>query len=225
MYNYARRLIVTTLIICFLIGCGSNDPVRPDPEPLWSDIDLSSYEPTITRDPASIKPSGTTDYWEFYHAILPSGYYASFHVGVKCQNAKNQEKCISDFDTLRFLEEEEKGKKGFLPFIVSNTGDDSFRWDSIGTFLGTIDSKDEAMMLIESGNGYSFHWFYLTSKEEGAIREIDDGYEIIALKGVGDCRQHGYTPIHRFLLHVARDGGIQVLREQVYRLDEGCGIP
>jgi len=180
---------------------------------LWSDIDLSMYEviPSLEDETLhweNVQPAKATDYWElrsYYNGVIAK-------VGNKCQTATNQEACMVAFDTLNGT--------GFKPlyfqvrdrrFVVSNHGDTNCVWDTLEklkVFLGTINSKEEAILLAVG------HVFGAgEKKEEGAIREVDGEYELIVLKGVRNC-----NPIqtNRYLIRIQPSGELRVLREQIY---------
>lgn len=92
-------------------------------------------------------------------------------------------------------------------------------WDSIDAlkaFLGPVDSEEEAALLVNA-NGFSWE---PDNKEAGAIRQVGEEYELIALKTVRFC-----TPVQmdRFLIRIDRGGGLGILGEQVFtRMDNSC---
>ncbi len=94
---------------------------------------------------------------------------------------------------------------------------------ALRAFLGEIDTRDEATLLAEA-SGY--HWG--TSKEQAAIKEVADGYDLVVLRYLDTttrCEHGGYrADLHRILLHISHSG---VLTEQARQFLErgGCGIP
>ena len=161
-----------------------------------------------------------TDYWELRG---PLGIVAK--AGNKCKTAKNQEGCITEFDALRSY-------RGFVNrciheipcyvYIVLNHGDSNIISDtleSLKELLGTIDSKEEAMLL---ATGYDFYGDG-EDKEAGAIRESDGEYEMIVLNLVDRCPPQ----TNRYLIRIKPSGRLNILREQMYRRTTGvvCGSP
>jgi len=182
---------------------------------LWHDIDLSLYEvvpswvdPVLeARNWENVQLAKPTDYWE-----LRGPFGIVTKAGNKCKTAKNQEGCITEFDALNSY-------RGFVNrciqiscvvYIVSNHGDSNIisnTLDGLKELLGTIDSKEEAILL---ATGYDFYGLG-DNKEAGAIRESDGEYEMIVLK-------LARSPIqtNRYLIRIKPSGRLNILREQIY---------
>ena len=190
---------------------------------LWQDIDLSLYEviPSLldsalnARNWENVQFSKTTDYWELRG---PFGIIAK--AGNKCKTAKNQGGCITEFDAIG-------SNRGFGPpcppapcsrYIVSNHGDSNIILDTLDglkELLGTIDSKEEAILLV---TGYEFYGLG-DNKEAGAIREINGEYEMIVLKSVSPCP----IQVNRYFVRIQLSGRLNILREQIYeRITNAC---
>lgn len=98
--------------------------------------------------------------------------------------------------------------------IVTTKGDTVTRWtgpEQILALLGTIDTDDEALLVVDS-NGYSV-WCPgdgIPGYPEDAVPEIqvvDDGFEVIATKVVKTCP----VVLRRFRLRVRASGEIEEL--------------
>jgi len=191
---------------------------------LWRDIEVSLHEvipsffrPALeARNWGNVQLAKPTDYWE-----LKSPGEITAKAGNKCKTAKNQEGCITEFDALNSY-------RGFGPsclpvscfmYIVSNHGDSNIisdTLDGLKELLGTIDSKEEAIIL---ATGYDFYGDG-EDKEAGAIREIDGEYEMIVLKSVDSC---GPIQTNRYLIRIKPSGTLNILREQLYwRMTNTC---
>jgi hypothetical protein len=190
---------------------------------LWHDVNVSLYEviPSLfgskleARNWENVQLAKPTDYWELRG---PGGIIAK--AGNKCKTAKNQEGCITEFDALN----SDRGVGNLcaqIPcyiYIVSNHGDSNIisnTLDGLKELLGTIDSKEEAIIL---ATGYDFYGDG-ENKEAGAIREIDGEYEMIVLKLVDPCPLQE----NRYLIRIKLSGTLNILREQLYwRMTNTC---
>lgn len=160
-------------LVFFLVaaGCpevGTDDIIR---DPLWPDIDLSLYQSGLPF--RNIRPS-TIDYWELR---LIADHRVVVAVGDKCSKASNPQACVTEFDALRV----DSGfgnavcREPFYPcleYIVSNQGDTNRIWntlDKLKEFLGTIDSKEEALLLAE---GHGFYTFWAVSISNGIVSDL-----------------------------------------------------
>ena len=204
---------VSLILFFVMMGCTVTDDIYR--EPLWPDIDLSLYRQyEVNWD--NLKPSEEIDYWE----LRPiSDHSAILKAGDKCKNATNRETCIAEFDALRT--DSGFGEICYLRFsciryVVTNQGGNNRLWDTLEelkSFLGTIDSKEEAILLAE-GDGFfiscaiSGH----PSCFPGGIREIDGEYEMIVQKQISFCGPH---QMNRYLIRIDTSTGLRVLREQI----------
>ncbi len=216
--------IVSILLLSFVLsGCIDSRP-KIKREPLWPDIDLSLYEsvpdlrePTLTpahiaRDWIKVHPAEPVNYWEFRfdETIIVA------QAGEKCKTASDPNICVANFDAIKGAPNEGARCKISPPdfcsyAIVSNYGDTNHIWDSLEklrAFFGEIDSKEEAILLAFGNGLYGSN----TNKAEGAIREIDNEYELIILVH--------FRPIHddeerRLLTRIDRSGVRRGLREHI----------
>lgn len=231
-------ILVVFLVVLGYAGCGVGDKVKRDR--LWSDIDLSLYQfISFSRDtkanPNNIHPAMTTDYWElrsnFDHKLIVSA-------GDKCSKASNPQACTTEFDALR-------ADHGFgdtichTPpcggYIVSNQGSNNQVWntvDKLKEFLGTIDSKEEAVLLAE-GHGFfasdavslnNAYWGVAYASPppsyNGGVREIDGEYELVVRKYISLCSPWREN---RYLIRIKPSGDLIILREQINEHYDGQG--
>ena len=104
--------------------------------------------------------------------------------------------------------------------FISVEGTDIKTWwrtDEARAFLGDVQSLVEALIIARS-HGYSFN---PGEKKLGAIREIEDGFELVGTKAINSC-----NPIRtdRFLLRVNRDGSIEVVSSEIIERRKGCFV-
>jgi len=241
MGNEKKSLYWNVSLILFFVMMGCIPPGGDDVDrdPLWPDIDLSLYQ-SYPIGWHNVLPAVPTDYWELRSS---SDHKVSLTVGDKCSKAQNPQACTREFDTLRV-------DRGFgnpicrdayvypcEQYIVSNHGNDNRVWDTLDKlkeFLGTIDSKAEALLLAEGhgfftlsavsrGNGTTnqtsrISWggvayaFTPSSPLDGGVREIDGEYELIVQKTISVC-----SPRHnnRYLIRIKPSGEFIILREQI----------
>jgi hypothetical protein len=102
--------------------------------------------------------------------------------------------------------------------VVTTHASDVQRWvgmDSVKQLLGSIDSVDDALLLVNSA-GYD-----LSCNDAAAtsVRQIQDGYEVYATKMTETC-----TPIRttRYHLRVSQAGELSVLGSITLRLQENA---
>lgn len=88
--------------------------------------------------------------------------------------------------------------------------------DQLRPFLGDINTPDEAALLAEA-SGY--HWG--GSKEDAAIREVADGYQLLVLQQqqTSDCP---LSDVYRVLLHVSRSAALTEERSEL--IEQMCGV-
>ena len=233
---------VTLILFFVMMGCIPPGGDDVDRDPLWPDIDLSLYQ-SYQIDWNNVLPAMPTDYWELRSNFdTRTPIVPSIIVGEKCSKASNPKVCMTEFDALR-------ADSGFgsvicggiiyscQQYIVSNLGNENRLWDTLDKlkeFLGTIDSKTEALLLAEGhgfftlsavsrGNGTTnqtskISWggvayaFTPPSPLDGGVREIDGEYELIVQKTISLC-----SPRHnnRYLIRIKPSGDLVILREQI----------
>ena len=88
--------------------------------------------------------------------------------------------------------------------------------EDVLNFLGEIDTPGEAL-LVARANGY---YWAVDEKNDGAFREVNDGFELIVIQTVSYC-----FPVqsNRFHVKVNRSGDISIISEEVKEIMEnGC---
>jgi hypothetical protein len=205
--------------IAFLAAAGSgcDSSIEVDPR------DYDKIPALEQLDYSQVDPAEALRYWEYRfgfggpesdHTVIGSG-------GATIKDSIDAS-LIASFDSAR-------AETGFgvfcLPgycykYIVAIRGNHFALWateNELLNFLGEIDSREEAIMLIDA-NGY--HWSTIDI-QDGAIRDIDDGYELVVLKTVEFC-----APIvtKRYLLRVSSTGVITVVEEEERYRNEGACV-
>ena len=84
-------------------------------------------------------------------------------------------------------------------------------------FLGEIDSPGEAL-LIARANAY---YWAVNNKNNGAIKETQDGFELIVMQTVSYCLPF---QTNRFHLKVDREGNITIVSEEIAEVDENACV-
>jgi hypothetical protein len=216
-YKGVLLILFLTLVGCVCTIIETNGVPPKEEYPLWGDIALETFDVASSYNDLnwmSVQPAEATDYWELWE----SGYDQPLaKVGEKCSKATNVGDCVIAFDALR----PNTGPSDPLcnsylcrsVYIRSNQSDNNRLWDTtdkLKDFLGTINSKEEAILL---ARGYQFHVVPSEIKFGGGFREIDGEYELIALKMVS-----APDSIKRYLIRIKPSGELIVLREQDYKL-------
>jgi len=215
----AFTLIAT--VASLLTGCGASDASFVE------DLDLTQYEQlpdlnNLSLDLDAVSLSENITYWEFredaQHPLDEVRVLGAS--GQLCDGAADEATCQADFEALA-------PGNGFgwhahptdmFYYFAVNQGEQTFALtspDEVKNFLGTIDSKEKAI-LIALAEGY--HWG--NDKDVGAIKEVDGGYELIVLETVSYC-----TPLqsNRLLVRISTDATTSVANEEVFRqLDDHC---
>ncbi|WP_236517047.1 ferritin-like domain-containing protein [Sandaracinus amylolyticus] len=133
--------------------------------------------------------------------------------GTRCGDATDATTCTEAFDAATIPTSEG------AHHVVSTDGDRVEAWTGRARFaelLGTIDTPDEALMMVWS-EGFTVE---CGSVSRSAVREVEGGFEVIARKTVRDC-----NPIvtRRFVLFVSSAGEIEeIASEEVERMDGAC---
>jgi hypothetical protein len=85
------------------------------------------------------------------------------------------------------------------------------------SFLGPIDSPEDAILMVFY-DGYRVGRSLDGGCDTAAVRKVDDGYEVFATAMTSSC------PVmnSRYLLHVASDGVITILRSAEASAEGGC---
>lgn len=209
------QILLLILISALVFSCEEKD------EPFK--VNLDTFEAVTEEYPFSgLAPGTNPDYWEVDHVIHGNVVVAQSS-GVKCDGAADQEACLDEFESV------DKGYYGFggscppgncFMIIKYQMDGETFvvrEFSELKQFLGQIDSKSDAILLLLA-EGCQFS---STSKEAGAIRETESGYQTLVTLRISDCMpiQH-----NRYLLNVGRDGSIKVLEkeERYYYHKDAC---
>jgi hypothetical protein len=198
-----------------LLGCDSS-----------FEVDLADFEqlPALEGlDYSRVVPSDSLDYWEYRFAFFGSAPPDSV-IGSGGWRTKDSlgSGLIASFDSTQ-------AETGFgiqcLPgycfkYILGVSDNQFLMWatqEELGDFLGTIDSREEAIILVD---GFRYHW-NTVDKAEGGIRDVEDGFELVVLKTVEFCAP---VQTNRYVLHVSTSGVITELQEEVRYKDESACI-
>lgn len=216
--SYTRRtLSAFSLVFCLAVAflsCNSDD------------ISSDGFDPiTESMLYGSISPEATANYFEIRLGFCPGDEdYSILHAaGTACEQASDPGACEANL--------EQQGPDGFgynlgcLPgccttYIITENQGEFASYDSrdeLLTFLGSIDSRSDALLWVQSDQYY----FPYNDVNAAGIRDMPDGsYRIIALQTVAFC-----APIitEQVLLEVSPDGSIRELERREYsRLENAC---
>ena len=113
--------------------------------------------------------------------------------------------CLPDycFSFIKYLQEGDS-------FLVTSKED-------LLNFLGEIDSPGEAL-LVARANAY---YWAVNDKNSGAIKETQDGFELIVMQTVSYCLPF---QTNRFHLKVDRKGNITIVSEEIAEIDENACV-
>ena len=89
--------------------------------------------------------------------------------------------------------------------------------EDVLNFLGEIDTPGEAL-LVARANGY---YWSVNNKNNGAIKEIQDGFELIVMQTVSYCLPF---QTNRFHLKVDRRGNITIVSEEIAEIGENSCV-
>ena len=215
--NAGRRLALGGLALgtAALSGCGS----------FVDDLDLDTFTqaPAVESfDLSRLKPAESVTYIELRTGYgVPGEDHVVASDGTKCAEATDEAACVAAFDALG----SQVGFGGCADcgdhyYYAVNRGDQSWTAGSLSellTLFGTIDAAEEALS-IASSQGY---YWSSTSKEEGAYRQAESGYELIVKKLVSGC-----MPVESdlYLLWVHAEGAVEILEQEVLDKEQGACI-
>lgn len=184
-------------------------------------VSIDTFEeipPLAQLEFSTVQPAGPYDYWELRESI-PS----STHTTIASGGTLRRDDIAPD---LRITFDATTAVAGFGPFcppgdcfryFTTLLGDTVTTWadaQQVAALLGTINNTVEAALLALA---HGYHWG--PTKEQGAIRPVADGYELVVLKTLSPCSP---VRIDRFLLRIAGSGQITILRSEVWRTEPGC---
>ena len=196
-----RQLFSLIAIVTILTSCTDENLI----ESSW---DYSGFSPIESHQPfEDVQPAYEFDYWELVKHTPDQPETVQFRFGSVCKEANNPRKCTYNFfrmeDTgINFAESTKKDQTYY--YLKSNQRDYNKVWESVDdlkTFLGTIDSEGDALLLA-AANGY---FFVTDDRHMSGIRKNKDGYDVIGLKIVSTCEPY---QINKFLLQIDKNGNV-----------------
>lgn len=209
-----KKVIFISALI-FLVSCSTDDSITTD-----------GFEPISEKYPFDdLNPEVETSYWELNYALVKGRDDFDEEIivqnGVICINAE-EELCQEEFRNL-------KPEFGFAPsclpglcfFYLKYQADGQNHLvgskDELLQFLGDINTKDEALLWVRANDYY----FRINDIDAGAIKEVNSNFELIVLKTVSYC-----TPVqsNRYHLLIKSNGEIEVLKEEVFSVDENSCV-
>lgn len=211
MERRIARLVVGLAFLGAALGCDSSldvDPQEYEPIPDIADLELHNVQPQVAYD-----------YWELRFAMEGSPHDVVGSAGSKSKSELDPE-VVAKFDSTHV-------ELGFsascLPaycykYIASVRGATIETWASteeLRSFLGTIDAPEEAILLAEA-EGY--YWIE-DRLEAGAIKQVDDGYDLVVLKLVAYCAP---IQVDRYLLHIDRAGRMTQKDSELWSESNAC---
>jgi len=210
------RKLPILIVAMLLFSCSDDDD--------GIKVNLDDFE-AITEDfPFNdLHPATNFDYFELIRAIVnspeaPNNEYILSSSGELC----SAETCKTNFEQMT-------ADRGFGPdclpgscfnYIKAQKNDQFSIINSkegLKDFLGTIDTAGDALLWVRT-NGY---YWDLSDIANGAIKETEDGFELIMLQTVKYC-----TPLqtNRFHLKIDYDGTISILAEEVAEFDKNACV-
>lgn len=144
--------------------------------------------------------------------------------GKPCAGASDVDACESALEAQpEFLTRTRCGMAGCTSYWVAASRGDEVRLfgsrHDLVRFLGEIDSPEDALLLVYYDGYEPGHAIASDVCQSAAVREVEDGFEVYAHRNTSDCAPIRTT---RYLLHVGRDGVVQVLREGIGSEAGGC---
>ncbi|AKT44023.1 hypothetical protein [Chondromyces crocatus] len=192
------------------------------------DPDLQGFiaaPPIHALDLSGLQPREPFTYVEMRQVIGRSTPQVQSSAGTKCGESRYRARCIAQFDALLPRADLGGFNRSCMPigcssYLAVNRGESNFvlaaDWQLIREF-GEVDSTEEALLLVSSAG---YRWDGQGDVMRGGIREVVDGYEVIALRYTSTC-----APIveERSKLFVSRDGSISTLDvEEISRIPNLC---
>jgi hypothetical protein len=196
------------------------------PENAWFPVQASGLRPRHDYDYVAIRrrvgteggeetDAGDDDSW-----VLPlKDVQVLSETGSPCATASD-ERCEAKIEHHQAPFKATKCEQLCSEFaVVTTRADEVARFvtpDELRALLGTIDSFDDALMLVNAAR------YDVTCNDAArtSVAEVDDGYIVYATRVTADCAPVVTT---RYKLHVSRDGQISVLHsEELTRVEELC---
>ncbi len=211
--------LFTALLFCLFLGSCLTDESAD-----IIIIDIETFEDITEEYPYSdVLPSGQDSYWQLNRTFGEEAE-TLFTNGTLCAGTfQDSATCVSEFQDLDIP------LTGFaiscLPagcYHYIKTNNVNFNRilntpNEVSSFLGGISSPGEALLL-SFVNGY---YFSVDDKAAGAIKEVDNGYELLVLALVSDCQP---VQINRSHLRVNQNSTIKFLGVEIISEDEDASI-
>ena len=89
--------------------------------------------------------------------------------------------------------------------------------EDVLNFLGEIDTPGEALLVARAND---YYWS-VNNKNNGAIKEVQDGFELIVMQTVSYCLPF---QTNRFHLKVDRQGNITIVSEEIAEIGENSCV-
>lgn len=209
-----RIIFCISAVIIFCTSCIRDEELVKD---------MEGFKPIAEPYPFSrITTVPEVDYWEVSHssgdedtAIVVASW------GNRCSLNGFQDTCSIAYDfvsdsigSFYFCYFPPSCYKYFIRYEYMGVVKAIWTHESLVDFLGSIDTKDDCLLLIHM-NEYNF---LLNDIDNGAIRKVDEGFEVIARKRLSDC------PVQtaRFHLFVSEEGDIEILNRIDDEVAGGC---
>ena len=216
-----KNLLFLALVL-LLIGCSSDDE--------GIEVNFNDFEAISDAYPYSdIQTNEEITYFEYIQSIpdledpadptsLVYRNNVLFSFGEICSDPD----CLTTFNNLQadagFI-------GGCLPsycfyYIKYQTQEENLivaSKEDLLNFLGEIDSPDEAL-LVARANAY---YWAVNDKNSGAVKETQDGFELIVMQTVSYCLPF---QTNRFHLKVDREGNVTIVSEEIAEVDENACV-
>ena len=228
-------MLGAVLSVLLVTGC-ARIASTSGPDSLFRNLDLSAFAqiPGIEKIdsgavPLNLQPAPEVDYWELRGVRL--NHAITLARGGRRSKDELPPTQAAEIDAIGTGSGAGGFGRGCLPgwcfkYVVAVRPDkiEAMRHPAeLAAFLGEIDTRDEAILLAEA---LGYRWG--ASKEEAAIREVADGYDLLVLKFTDSterCEHGGYrADLYRMLLHLSRSG--TMTEQGSHFLERGnCAIP
>ena len=187
------------------------------------DVDLDEFDrlPRFEElDFSKVSPGGSFQYWELRHAFggRVNGTDRIIASGGSRTRPELGAATIAALDSIRPATGYAIGCLPGYCYKFIAAVDTQVRLyntrESLRTFLGTIDSREEAALIADAHN------FWWDDSNETGVREVSGGWEIIGLQLVKDCAPVQTDRVH---MRIGRDGSLKELDREVHsKLENAC---
>jgi hypothetical protein len=214
------------------MGTGGGADGGLTPEPLWPDLEgqltlLPCPDGGQRTAPLDVAPATPVDYLGLYEsggylpteAGVPQGRVLE-EVGTACSGAQDVPSCLTSLGaaTAGLVLSESCGGPpyGCQHYILTTSGDTVRVWlpDEYAALFGTIDTADEARLLVHQGT-FMGRWVAAC----GSVGAATDGYDVVGTRMTQDCSPMVNRRAH---VHVASDGTVTLVRSNIASVTGGC---